>query len=155
MITRSTRGSRAAADRRGRERVVRLELHHRPDDDARRREGLFEQWELRQQVGFDAFAGLVAWPQFVAERLDDVIGRNGDVRGTALDHAQHRREHASNRGDLAAVRIARGRQRVVVAEQFVCAVDQIDVQGAAPEQPYTTTALPINSLIGIRCTSSQ
>ena len=69
--------------RPGGERIVRLELHHRPDDDAGRREGVFEQWELRQQVGFDAFAGLVARPQSIAERLDDVIGGDGDVRGAA------------------------------------------------------------------------
>ena len=122
--TRITRRRR----RRGGERIVRLELHHRPDDDAGRREGLFEQRELRQQVRFDACAGLVAWPQPVAKRLDDVIGRNSDVRGAAADHAQHRRDDASDRGDLAAVPIPCGRQRVVVPEQLVCAVDQIDVQ---------------------------
>ena len=119
-------------DRRGSQRIVRLELHHRPDHNARRREDVFEQRELRQQVGLDAFAGLVAWPQLVAKRFDDVIGRHGNVRGAALDHAQHRREHAADRGDLAAVLIPRGGQRVVVPEQLVCAVDQIDVQWATP-----------------------
>jgi hypothetical protein len=61
-----------------------------------------------------------------------VIGRDRDVRGAAFDHAQHRREHAPDRGNLAAVLIARGRQRIIVPEQLVCAVDQINVQGEPP-----------------------
>ena len=144
MMTRSTRASRAAAGRSRSERVVRFKLNHGPDDNASRREDVFEQWELRQQVGFDAFAGLVAWPQFVAERFDDVIGRNGDVRGAAFDHAQNRCEHASDRGDLLTIPIPRGRQRVVVPEQLVCAVDEIDFQRAAPTPRYRTAAVSIN-----------
>jgi hypothetical protein len=38
-------------------------------------------------------------------------------------------DDASDRGDLAPVPIPCGRQRVVVPEQLVCAVDQIDVHG--------------------------
>jgi len=52
-----------------------------------------------------------------------VIGRHGDVRRAAADHAEHRRQYAPHRGDLATVLIARGRKRVVVPEQLVCAVD--------------------------------
>ena len=44
------------------ERVVRHEFHHRPDDNASGCKAVFEQGKLCQQVGFDAFAGLVAWP---------------------------------------------------------------------------------------------
>ena len=44
-----------------------------------RGERLLEQRELREQVGIDAGAGLVAGPQAVAERLDDVIGGDADV----------------------------------------------------------------------------
>ena len=73
-----------------------------------------------------------------------MIGGNGNVRGAAFDHAQHRREHASDRGDLAAVPIPRGRQRVVVPEQLVCAVDEIDLQGESPIRPYRTGAGSIN-----------
>jgi hypothetical protein len=61
MITRSTRSSRAAAAASA-ARVVRLEFHHRPDDNTSGCKDVFEQWKLCQQVGFDAFAGLVAWP---------------------------------------------------------------------------------------------
>ena len=46
----------------GSERVVRHEFHHRPDDNASGCKDVFEQVKLCQQVGFDAFAGLVAWP---------------------------------------------------------------------------------------------
>ena len=93
---------------------------------------LFEQLELGQEIGLDPFAGLVAWPQPIAEGLDDVIGRDGDVRGAAANHAQDRREHAAHRGDFATVPIPRGRQGVVVPEQLVCAVDQMDVQSVTP-----------------------
>ena len=66
--------------RRRRQRIVGLELDHRPDGDAERRQRLFEQRELREEVGVDALAGLVAGPQIVAERLDHVVGRDADVR---------------------------------------------------------------------------
>jgi hypothetical protein len=71
---------------------------------------------LRQQVGFDAFTGFVARPQVVPKRFNNVIGRNGNVRGAAFDHAQNRSENTSDRGDLSSVRILRGRQSVVVPE---------------------------------------
>ena len=84
-------------DARGRsERVVGLELDHRPDRDAHRRERLLERLELRAQCGVDALAGLVAGPQIVAERLDDVVGRDADVRRARLDHLQHRVQHADH-----------------------------------------------------------
>ena len=83
-------------NRRGTESVVRLKFHHRPDDHAGRRQSLFQQRELGQQIGLDALAGFVSWPQSVAERFNHVIGRDGDVRGAAADHTQHRREYASD-----------------------------------------------------------
>ena len=82
--------------RRGSERIVRLKLHHGPDDDAGCRQGLLERSELRQQVAVDAGAGLIARPQIIAERLDDVIGRNGNMGGAVADHAQDRCEYASD-----------------------------------------------------------
>ena len=65
-----------------------------------------------------------------------MIGRDGKVRGAASNHAQNGSEHASHRGHLAAVLVARGRQGVVVPEQFVRAVDQMDLQGATPSSTY-------------------
>ena len=69
-----------------------------------------------------------------------MIGRHRDVRGAAFDHAQHRSEDAPHRGYLPAVLVPRGGQRVVVPEQLVCAVNQMDFQGAAPAQPYRRAA---------------
>ena len=93
---------RAAAAAR---RVVGLELHHRPDDEAERPRRPLGELELRQQVRVDAGARLVAGVQPVAERLDDVVEGAGDVR-----HARRREEHpqaaqqADRRADLAARR---------------------------------------------------
>ena len=41
---------------------------------------------------------------------------------------EERGQHAADGADLAAVRVARRRQRVEVPEQLVGAVDEIDVQ---------------------------
>ena len=55
-----------------------------------------------------------------------MVGGDGNVRGAAVNHAQHRPEHASHRGHLAAVPIPGGRQGVVVAEELIGAVDEMD-----------------------------
>ena len=81
--------------RRG-QRVVGLELDHRPRDDAHGDERLFERVKLRPQRGLDAFARFVAGPQIVAERLDDVIGGNADVRDAAFEHLHDRPEHSGD-----------------------------------------------------------
>ena len=70
IVTRSTRGSRAAHGGRRRQRVVRLELHHGPDNDARGREDLFEQVELGQEIRLNPFARFVAGPEAVAEGFE-------------------------------------------------------------------------------------
>ena len=61
-----------------------------------------------------------------------MIRRNRDVRGAAADHAQHRRQNAADGAHLATILVPRGRQRVVMPEQFVSAVNQINLQGAPP-----------------------
>ena len=58
------------------------------------------------------------------ERLIDA-----EMRDAGVDHPENRGEHASNRADLAAIGISGARQAVIVAKQFVRAVDQINVQG--------------------------
>jgi hypothetical protein len=45
-----------------------------------------------------------------------MIGGDGDVRGTGLDHPEHRRQDASDGGDLPAVVILRGWQCIVMPE---------------------------------------
>ncbi len=111
---------------RRRERVVGLVLDHRPHDDPLGDERLFQQRELREQRGFDARAGLVARPQAVAKRLDDVIRRDADVRRAAADQAVDRGDDAAHGRYLAALFVFLRRQREVVAKQFVGAVDEVD-----------------------------
>ncbi len=82
-------------DRRGGgEGVVGLELDHGPDDHAQRAERLLERRELRVEQRVHALAGLVAGPELVPERLDDVIGRHAQMRRAALEHAQDRPDDA-------------------------------------------------------------
>ena len=51
MSTRSHARVGRGRRRRRRQRIVGLELHHRPHGDAERRQRLFEQRELREQSG--------------------------------------------------------------------------------------------------------
>ena len=67
--------------RRRSERIIGFQLDHRPDDNAHRRECLFERMELREQRGLDPVAGLLIRPQPIAKRLDHMIGRDAEVRG--------------------------------------------------------------------------
>ncbi len=66
------------------------------------------------------------------------------VGGAAFDHVEHRREDTSDGCDFRSVLIPCGWQCVAVPEQLVCAVNQMDVQGAAPRQPYRIGAGSIN-----------
>jgi hypothetical protein len=76
--------------------VVRLQLDHRPHHDPHCRQCLLERMELREEGGLDTLAGLVARPELVAEGLDDVIGRDADVRGALLDHLEDGIEDAEH-----------------------------------------------------------
>ena len=60
------------------------------------------------------------------------------------NHSQNRPEHAAHGGDLAAVLIPREGQGVVMPEQLVCAVDQVDFQGATPEPTLANRGGGIN-----------
>jgi len=94
---------------RGGESVVRLEFDHGPRDDACGDESSLEHRKLRPQVWFDSVARLVACPEFVAKRLDNVIRGDADVSRTFFEHAQHGSDYASNRRNLMALLIARRR----------------------------------------------
>ena len=137
-------GSRSSGSRG--ERVVGLKFHHRPDHDSRRRENFFEHGKLCQQFGLDPFRGFVTRPQSISERFDHMIGRHRDVSGATLYHAQQRSEHAPDRAHFVPAGIASGWQRIVVPEQFVRAVDQINVQCVTPTPPYRTAPDLINAL---------
>ena len=77
-----------------------------------------------------------------------MISRNSDVRCTTLDHSQYGREYASNCRDLVSILIPRGRQGVVVAEQLVCAVNQMDFQGGLQLNLIRATAFQSSGEIG-------
>jgi 6-phosphogluconolactonase/glucosamine-6-phosphate isomerase/deaminase len=57
-----------------------------------------------------------------------VIGRDGDVRRALVDHAQNRCDDAAHGRHFAAIAVAGGGQRVIMAEQLVGAVYEMDVQ---------------------------
>jgi hypothetical protein len=61
-----------------------------------------------------------------------VIGRHADVGRTPVDQREDGCEHAAHGSNFPAVDIARGRKRVVMAEQFVGSVDEIDLQARSP-----------------------
>ena len=57
-----------------------------------------------------------------------MIGCDAHVRRALGDHVENRRDDASHRRHLHALRVFGGRQRVVVAEELVGAVDEVNVQ---------------------------
>ena len=59
-----------------------------------------------------------------------MIGGDGQVGYTALEHAQYRCQYASDRSYLSSVRIPGGGKGVVVPEQLVSAIDQMYVQSS-------------------------
>ena len=130
--TRSTRGSARATARGRGERVVGLELDHRPHGDAERPQRVLEHRELREQLGRHAGAGLVARPEVVAERLDHVVGGDAHVGRALLEHPEHRPEDPADRGHLDAVVVEVRRHGEVVTEELVGAVDEVDLHRPAP-----------------------
>ena len=126
MQTFSTAASAAAIQRRRGERVVGLELDHRPDGNAHRRERVLEWMKLGGEGRLDAGRGLVAGPEVVAERLDDVVGGDADVRLAVLDDLEHRLQHADDRAERPVDALGEAAQPVEVAEQLVRAIDQVD-----------------------------
>ena len=133
-------------DRRRRgQGVVGLELDHGPDDHAQRAQRLLERLELRVQQRVHPLAGLVARPERVAERLDDVIGGHAQMRRAALEHAQDRRDDAPNSQQLLRPAAVEGRpRREEVAEELVGAVDEVhdhsqnDTTGPWPDAVEST-----------------
>src|SRR5207245_6145199 len=51
---------------------------------------VLERLELRVEQRVHALARLVAWPERVAKRFDDVIGGHAQMRGAAFEHPQNR-----------------------------------------------------------------
>ena len=109
----------------GRQRIVRFELNHWPNNDAHSIEGFFQWMKLREQSSFDPCSGFVTWPQFIAKRLDDVIGRHADMRSSVLKHLD---DHGEDARDGAERRISfvKATETVELAKQFIGSVDEMD-----------------------------
>ncbi len=72
---------------RGRgQRVVGLELDHGPDDHAERAQRLLHRLELGVEQRVQALARLVARPERVAKRFDDVVRGHAQMRDAAFEH---------------------------------------------------------------------
>ena len=111
--------------RRGRQRIVGFDLDHRPHGHAHCNQRLFEWMELRAQNPLDAFAGLVLGPEIVAERFNDVIGRDSDVRRAVFEHLCHGMEHARHRAEWR-IGFLEAPDAVEVTKQFVGAVNEVN-----------------------------
>src|SRR5690606_1084878 len=112
--------------RRSRERVVTLELDHGPRHEPERAARVLDERKLGEQVGLDTLARLVAGVEIVAERFDDMVERDRDVRDVALsEQGQHRAQHAADGTDLAAVGARARRAAVIRAKQLERAVDEM------------------------------
>ena len=71
---------------------------------------------MRQEIGLNTLARLVVRPQFIAERFDDMISCDTNVRRAAFDHPQHRGKDPSHGGDFAALVIPRVWECVIMPE---------------------------------------
>ena len=94
---RSTARVRAEAVGRRGDRVVGLELDHRPQDDPERLDRGLGDRELGQQLGRHPGRRLVARVEVVAERLDHPVRGAPDVRGALL--AQQVQQLVAQPGD--------------------------------------------------------
>ncbi len=119
---------------RGRgKRVVRLQLDHWPHRDAHGAQCVLQRLELRQQRRLHAFARLVAGPEAIAERFDDVVGRDTEVRRAPLDELQHRMQDPGDAAIRPVLVLGEAPQAVEVTEQLVCPVDEMnDHSGRVP-----------------------
>jgi hypothetical protein len=116
--------------RRGCQGIVGFELDHRPHGDAHRGERFFQRVELGAQRGLDSCAGLVAGPQAIPERFDHVIGRDAEMSRTALDHLQHRLEHADDGAERTVYALIEAPQAVEMPKELVGAVDCVNDHAA-------------------------
>jgi len=81
--------------------------------------------KLRPQRRLDPLAGFVTLPQVITERLDDVVGRDADMRRTPLDCLQHGIEDAKQ-GAERPVGLREAAQTIKMTEQFVRSIDEMD-----------------------------
>ena len=122
-------GVRLEAPGRGRDRVVGLELDHRPEHDAQRLDRGLGDGELVEELGRHPGRRLVAGEEVVAERLDHPVRGAADVRGALL--AEQVQELVAQPRDARQVDPVaaedRRARRVERAEQLVGGVDEVDL----------------------------
>ena len=82
--------------------------------------------KLREQRWVDALAGLVARPQIVAERLDDVVGGDADMRGALLLHLLDGAQHADHGAERPLLVLSAALVPIKMTEQLVGAVNQVN-----------------------------
>src|SRR5205085_9052730 len=112
-----------------------------------------QRMELGAQCALDAFARLVAGPQRVAERLDDVIGGDGDVRRAVFQQLQRPVQDADHGAEGTVLAFGETAQAVEMPEQFVGAVDEVEdhapkiLQRAGTQCCVTTMGAPLVMII--------
>ena len=116
----------------GGERVVGLELPHRPDDGPDGPGGLLGCIELRPQLGRDAFIRFVVCKEIVAKGADGIVERHRQVRDLLRWICQQREQRLRH----PARRLQRLRRplRIVRAEELEGAVHQVQAHGRSISQ---------------------
>jgi hypothetical protein len=111
------------------DRVVGLELDHRPEDDAERLDRRLGDRELGEECRIHAGRRLVAREQVVPERLDDPIRGGGDVgRPFFPEQVEELIAQPGHPGQDLAARPEDIRSRGVVGtEELVGRVDEVDL----------------------------
>ena len=93
-------------DHRRSQAVVRLKLPHRPHHDPERLERFFKMTKLPKQGWVDACIGLVAGPEIIPERFDNMVSRHSDVGDVILEHRQDRTDDPTHGSDFAAIGVS-------------------------------------------------
>src|SRR5581483_1173524 len=109
-----------------RKRIVGLELDHGPHRNPHGCQRIFERFELRAQYRLDPRSGFVSVPNGIAERFDNVIGSDPDVRRAFFDHLEHGRKNAGDGAVALVFPFVEAPQSVKVAEELVRSVDEMD-----------------------------
>jgi hypothetical protein len=111
-----------------RQRIVRLEIRHRPDGDPELAEGLLQRAELLEDRRVHPCAVLVVGPQLISKALDDVIGCNPDEGCPDLKKRNRPFDHRPHRG-LGAGPHPLG-QFEVVSKQLIGPVDEVNLHAS-------------------------
>ena len=124
------------------DRVVGLELDHRPEHDPERLHGRLGDRELGEELRRHPGRRLVAREQVVAERFDDPVRGAADMRGAFLaeEEQQLLDEPGDARQDDAVPSEDRRPRREVGPEQLVGRVDEMDVHGRSGQAAGATSS---------------